>query len=113
MQILRFITLTATLGASIPAGLAQASGPSLATIYGSGSYVSVVFGSNGVLYGTGKSGTVFELAPPPALSGPWTESVLHTFTGQNGDGTPTRVRSEARAEHFTAQPRRVARPALA
>jgi uncharacterized repeat protein (TIGR03803 family) len=48
---------------------------------------------NGVLYGTtvagGDSngdGTVFELSPPVAGQSAWTESVLHTFQGHEGDG---------------------------
>ena len=45
----------------------------------------------GVLYGTtyngGTSGlgTVFSLTPPTVSGGPWTEKVLHSFTG-GGDG---------------------------
>lgn len=31
-------------------------------------------------------GTVFALTPPPAGKTTWTESVIHTFTGVNGDG---------------------------
>jgi uncharacterized protein YceK len=64
----------------------------------------VVLGGNGVLYGTtgygGSStsgspcttygvpgcGTVFALTPPATSGGVWTETVLHSFTGQNGDG---------------------------
>jgi uncharacterized repeat protein (TIGR03803 family) len=65
---------------------------------------SVVLGANGVLYGTTEyggvtagspcsyygatgCGTVFQLTPPAAPGGPWTETVLHSFTGQNGDGS--------------------------
>jgi len=61
----------------------------------------VVVGNSGVLYGTtlyGGSavascssfasgcGTVFRLTPPPAPGGTWTESILYSFTGANGDG---------------------------
>ena len=61
---------------------------------------SVVFGKNGVLYGTSQyggnggsfafygasgCGTIFELTPPRLPGGTWTETV-HNFTGQNGDG---------------------------
>jgi hypothetical protein len=68
----------------------------------------VVLGENGVVYGTtgyGGSvtsgspciyygaisevtgcGTVFALTPPSSPGGPWTETVMHSFTGQNGDG---------------------------
>lgn len=31
-------------------------------------------------------GTVFQLSPPAAVGLSWTESVLHTFNGANGDG---------------------------
>ncbi len=68
---------------------------------------SVVVGKNGVIYGTTTSGgsassnsqcpssyyalagcgTVFELTPPTAPGGGWTETVLHTFSDQNGDGS--------------------------
>ena len=65
---------------------------------------SVALGKNGEIYGTtsyGGSatsgspcssgaisgcGTVFELTPPPTPGGAWTETVLHSFTGQDGDG---------------------------
>jgi uncharacterized repeat protein (TIGR03803 family) len=53
---------------------------------------SVVVGNNGVLYGTTQGGgstgfgTVFKLVPPTALDGPWTETILHSFSDQNGDG---------------------------
>jgi uncharacterized repeat protein (TIGR03803 family) len=49
-------------------------------------------GPSGVLYGTttaggaGRQGTVFQLAPPTSSGGPWTESILYSFSGQNGDG---------------------------
>jgi len=51
---------------------------------------SPVIGPKGELYGTtwfgGTSdlGTVYEMTPSPG--GAWTETVLHTFTGQPGDG---------------------------
>lgn len=59
----------------------------------------VVFGKNGVLYGTtayGGSaanggagwGTVFELAPPSAPGAAWTESVLFAFAGGSDGGYP-------------------------
>jgi uncharacterized repeat protein (TIGR03803 family) len=48
--------------------------------------------SKGNLYGTtfgggefGK-GTVFELTPPASAGAPWKESVLHSFSGAEGDG---------------------------
>ena len=31
-------------------------------------------------------GIVFALTPPAAPGGAWAETVLHSFTGQNGDG---------------------------
>jgi len=46
----------------------------------------------GNLYGTtpedgsGGGGTVFQLTPPAVQGDPWTETVLHHFTGQGGDG---------------------------
>jgi uncharacterized repeat protein (TIGR03803 family) len=49
-------------------------------------------GPSGLLYGTtttggaGRQGTVFQLVPPSSLGGAWTESILHSFTGTNGDG---------------------------
>lgn len=54
---------------------------------GSDSVSSLVLGLNGVLYGTTElggaigDGTVFELTPPAAPGGSWTESTLHSFTG--------------------------------
>ncbi len=44
-------------------------------------------GKNGAVYGstfgggTGQSGTVFQLTPPAAQGGAWTEKVLHNFLG--------------------------------
>jgi len=67
-------------------------------------YGSVILGPNGVLYGTtqygGSSiagspcnyfgvsgcGTVFQLTPPIAPAVAWTETVLHSFSGLDGDG---------------------------
>ena len=66
----------------------------------------VVVGKNGALYGTtsaggsaasatacpasyyvfGGCGIVFELTPPSTPGGIWTETILHSFSGQNGDG---------------------------
>jgi uncharacterized repeat protein (TIGR03803 family) len=59
----------------------------------------VVLGNNGVLYGTtayGGStanggagwGTVYELTPPAAPGGTWTESVLYSFKGGRDGGLP-------------------------
>jgi uncharacterized repeat protein (TIGR03803 family) len=52
----------------------------------------LVAGANGVLYGTTAYGgtvgygTVFELQPPAAPGGTWTETVIYNFSGQNSDG---------------------------
>jgi uncharacterized repeat protein (TIGR03803 family) len=49
--------------------------------------------ANGALYGTtllgglSDSGTVFQLVPPAEPGGKWTEAVLYSFTGENGDGS--------------------------
>jgi uncharacterized repeat protein (TIGR03803 family) len=65
---------------------------------------SVVVGKNGEIYGTTQwggsatpacpssyyvvagCGIVFELTPPSSPGGAWTETVLHAFTGENGEG---------------------------
>jgi hypothetical protein len=55
---------------------------------------SVVFGSNGHLYGTASagansgSGAVFDLAIRKGGGVPWKETVLHRFTNQNDDSSP-------------------------
>jgi len=51
----------------------------------------VILGSGGALYGTAAGasrlgpcvacGDVFQLAPPATPGGPWTETILHSFTG--------------------------------
>jgi uncharacterized repeat protein (TIGR03803 family) len=63
---------------------------------------AVVVGQNGALYGTTEfggsaascgyfgatgCGTVFQLTPPTVAGGAWAESVLHSFSGVNGDGS--------------------------
>jgi len=73
---------------------------------GDGAYpmAGVTVGANGNLYGTTPNGgeatsgslcnyegvsgcgTVFELTPPTSQGGVWTERVLHSFSGQGGDG---------------------------
>ena len=67
---------------------------------GSTPYAGVVADANGVLYGTteagglpnqgcnphGFCGIVFSLTPPSVSGGTWTETILHSFTGENGDG---------------------------
>ena len=60
----------------------------------------VLFGANGVLYGTGTfngvtnpngiyspSGVVYQLTPPQQPGGAWTETVLHSFPAFKKDGT--------------------------
>jgi len=53
---------------------------------------TLVFDHAGNLYGTtqgggtSNQGTVFELSPPSASGGPWTETVLHSFAGTDGWG---------------------------
>jgi len=59
-----------------------------ATFYGTtsvGGAGSVCFGE-GVQYATGGCGTVFQLTPPGAAGGSWTETVIYSFTAANGDG---------------------------
>jgi uncharacterized repeat protein (TIGR03803 family) len=56
------------------------------------SYGGLMFGPNGALYGTTTInerglGSVFELQPPATPGGIWAETVLHAFTGLNGDGS--------------------------
>jgi hypothetical protein len=51
----------------------------------------LTFGAGGVLFGTAYSGgagngAVYMLTPPASPGAVWTETVLHTFTGTNGDG---------------------------
>jgi len=52
-------------------------------------YDGLIIDSAGNLYGTtfdNSEGSVFELSPPATQGGAWTETVLHSFTGANGDG---------------------------
>ncbi len=69
---------------------------------GGGPLAALTVGQGGMLYGTtqygGSStlctlnnvvvgcGTVFQLTPPATGGGAWTETVLYSFTGQDGDG---------------------------
>ncbi len=60
---------------------------------GDGAYsiAGLVMGAHGVLYGTtvaggaANLGTVFSLTPPSVAGGPWTETVLHSFAGPDGE----------------------------
>jgi len=54
----------------------------------------LVVGPDGVLYGLTtderpqpRHGMLFSLAPPTAPGGQWTYTMLHKFTGENGDGS--------------------------
>ena len=55
---------------------------------------SLIFGSNGELYGTtygggtSNGGTVFQLSPPISFGGSWTEAVLHNFGSGSDGGLP-------------------------
>lgn len=63
-------------------------------------YASVIFDGEGNLYGTtigggtgdgkgnNQDGTVFELTPPNGGTGPWTETVLYSFTGLADGANP-------------------------
>jgi uncharacterized repeat protein (TIGR03803 family) len=58
------------------------------TIYGTTQYGgSANAGSPCSSYGVTGCGTVFELVPPAAPGGAWTENILHSFTGLDGDGS--------------------------
>jgi uncharacterized repeat protein (TIGR03803 family) len=52
---------------------------------------NLIFDTHGALYGTTQGGgaythgTVFKLAPPASPGGAWTETVLHSFNGADGD----------------------------
>ena len=43
-------------------------------------YGTTIFG------GTDNDGLVYEISPPAKKGGAWTETILHTFTGEPGDG---------------------------
>jgi uncharacterized repeat protein (TIGR03803 family) len=51
---------------------------------------NLIFDTSGALYGTTQTGgtsnlgTVFKLTPPATPGGPWTETVLHAFSGADG-----------------------------
>src|ERR1700722_4712692 len=100
MRTLQFPALAAALGALFltPCGAAE---PAATVLYRFGSGPDgenpggVVAGPNGLLYGVTAYGgyggypgygTVFELRPPSAAGGTWTQTVIHRFTGPDGDG---------------------------
>lgn len=62
---------------------------------GQSPYGTLVVDGNGVLYGStvaggsGNSGTVFSLTPPPAGGTAWTEDVLYAFQGQTDGASPS------------------------
>jgi uncharacterized repeat protein (TIGR03803 family) len=61
---------------------------------GANPYGAVVLGNSGVIYGTTQAGgshnlgVVFQLSPPAASGGPWTETVLHNFAGGSDGAYP-------------------------
>ena len=84
--------LLVVMACDLPPALAQAQ--TLTTLYsfsggsdGGHPYGSLIADGSGALYSTTFEdlGTVFKLTPPPPTGGPWTKSVLHSFTG-NPDG---------------------------
>jgi len=91
--------LTAVFGSVLtiaaPCGAAQAAAPSYTTLYEFGAEPdaqfpgSLVRDKSGLLYGVGSGGgqgygAVFSLTPPTAPGGAWTESVIHSFAGNDG-----------------------------
>ena len=55
-------------------------------LYGTTQYGGVAAGSPCSYYGASGCGIVFQLTPPAAPGGAWTETVLHSFAGLDGDG---------------------------
>jgi hypothetical protein len=94
LKALKLLVLTAFAFALMHPCNAQ----TLTTLYsftgganGAGPQSGLAMGANGVLYGTTlggttNNGTVFELIPPAATGGAWTQRVIHQFAGPPGDG---------------------------
>ena len=91
------LVLAATLLVSVQPAMAQSAYAEI-QLYnftgqsdGNSPWAGVIFDSQGNLYGTTQyggatnSGVVYKLSPPSGGSGPWTETLLHTFMG-TGDG---------------------------
>jgi uncharacterized repeat protein (TIGR03803 family) len=86
---------------------------------------ALTLGPGGLLYGTTENGgistapcpssgcgVVFRLQPPPSSGGAWTEDVIYSFTGANGDGaSPFSSWSSAPMARSTA-PRAAEAPSL-
>ena len=68
--------------------------PGGATGDGNGPAAGLISDATGALYGTTANGgangygTVFKLTPPAVAGGPWTETVLYSFTGGSDGGSP-------------------------
>lgn len=104
MNICRFPALATTYVAClfVLGGVAESQQPSFATLYnftgqnGDGEYprAGLAVGTGGALYGTTANGgtfgygTVFELTPPAASGGGWTEKVLYSFAGGSDGASP-------------------------
>ena len=71
----------------------QPESPTDATVYGGVLYGTTQYGggptSGSSCFETASNycGTVFELTPPATPGGTWTETILHSFTDQNGEGS--------------------------
>jgi len=99
MRTLRLLPLIAALCALLPPQI-RAAQPSLRALYqfsnpAGGLVPNGLVDAGGALYGTtqfggagGSSayGAVFEMQPPAAPGGKWTQTILYTFYGLNGDG---------------------------
>ncbi|MGC9948677.1 MAG: choice-of-anchor tandem repeat GloVer-containing protein [Bryobacteraceae bacterium] len=95
MKALKLLVFTMLAGAPL---MTPCSGQTLTTLYafaggpnGAGPYAGLAMGANGALYGTTLggttgNGTVFELIPPLAAGGAWTQRVIREFAGPPSDG---------------------------